>query len=133
MRTGCGTHDAHGLATAQVTEELTNLLSLANPATLLGLRDRCIFQVLYASAMRPDDLCRLKLAQADLSTQQLLIQRPTRTCGSTSTACRPGWGPGRPPMTSARSGTRNASRLRLSLRVLKHPVEISPRPSAPRL
>ncbi len=58
------------------TEEFTNLLSLTNPTTLLGLRDRCIFQVLYASAMRPDELCRLKLAQVDLSTQQILIQRP---------------------------------------------------------
>lgn len=62
--------------TILTTDELTNLLSLTHPTTLLGLRDRCIFQLLYASAMRPDELCRLKLAQVDLSNQQLLIQRP---------------------------------------------------------
>jgi len=58
------------------TEEFLNLLSLAHPKSLLGLRDRCIFQVLYASAMRPDELCRLKLAQVDLVNQQFLIERP---------------------------------------------------------
>ncbi len=62
--------------TILTTDELTNLSSLTHPTTLLGLRDRCIFQLLYASAMRPDELCRLTLTQVDLSNQQLLIQRP---------------------------------------------------------
>lgn len=56
--------------------EFQHLLSLANPTTLPGLRDRCIFQVLYASAMRPGELCRLTCGDADLDHQQILIRRP---------------------------------------------------------
>jgi len=62
--------------TILTAEEFLHLLSLTHPMSLLGLRDRCIFQVLYASAMRPDELCRLTLAQVDLANQQFLIERP---------------------------------------------------------
>jgi len=62
--------------TILTAEEFLHLLGLTHPKSLLGLRDRCIFQVLYASAMRPDELCRLKLAQVDLANQQFLIERP---------------------------------------------------------
>ncbi|MDP3722720.1 MAG: tyrosine-type recombinase/integrase [Candidatus Omnitrophota bacterium] len=62
--------------TILATEEFLSLLSMTHPKSLLGLRDRCIFQVLYASAMRPDELCRMKLSQVDLANQQFLIERP---------------------------------------------------------
>lgn len=57
-------------------EEFQELLGLASSANLTGLRDRCIFQVLYASAMRPEELCRLTMRDVDLSNRQILIRRP---------------------------------------------------------
>jgi len=57
-------------------EEFTGLLGLTHPTSLVGLRDRCLFQVLYASAMRPEELCRLTVGDVDLATRQLLIRRP---------------------------------------------------------
>lgn len=56
--------------------EFQHLLGLASAETLLGLRDRCVFEVLYASAMRPEELCRLTIADVDLSRQRLYIRRP---------------------------------------------------------
>ncbi len=57
-------------------EEFQYLLNLPSSTALLGLRDRCIFQVLYASAMRTGELCQLNVGDVSLEDQQILIRRP---------------------------------------------------------
>jgi len=44
------------------------LLAQPDPATLLGLRDRAMFEVLYASGLRVSELVRLKLVEIGLDT-----------------------------------------------------------------
>ena len=56
--------------------EFKFLLGLASGSTLMKMRDRCIFQVLYASAMRPGELCQLLRSDVSLANRQIAIRRP---------------------------------------------------------
>ena len=56
--------------------EFKFLLNLASGPTLVKMRDRCIFQVLYASAMRPGELCQLLRSDVSLANRQITIRRP---------------------------------------------------------
>lgn len=56
--------------------EFKFLLSLAEGDSLMKMRDRCLFQVLYASAMRTVELCQLIRADVSLPHRQITIRRP---------------------------------------------------------
>ncbi len=56
--------------------EFKFLLSLTDGTTLMKMRDRCIFQVLYASALRTIELCQLIRSDVSLANRQITVRRP---------------------------------------------------------
>lgn len=59
-------------------QEVEKLLNQANTETLLGFRNRTLLEVLYSTAIRIGELCRLTLQDTDLVQSRLVI-RKTKT------------------------------------------------------
>jgi len=57
-------------------EEVKFLLTLPDHKELLGIRDLCIMNLLYSSAMRPKEVFNLQLGDIDLKRCQALVRRP---------------------------------------------------------
>lgn len=57
-------------------EEIKFLFTLPKQEDLLGIRDLCIMNLLYSSAMRTNELFNLKLADVDLIRNQAVVRRP---------------------------------------------------------
>ena len=55
-------------------DEVCKLISQPNTTTLLGLRDRCIMELLYSSALRIAELVSLNCIHLDLSQNLITIQ-----------------------------------------------------------
>jgi integrase/recombinase XerD len=55
-------------------EEIARLLSAVDTTTAMGLRDRAIMEVLYATGIRAQELCVLCLYDADVANNQLNIR-----------------------------------------------------------
>ncbi len=56
-------------------EEIDRLLSLPNPADAMGLRNRTILEVLYATGIRRTELTRLDRSDYDPDAQTLLVRQ----------------------------------------------------------
>jgi len=57
-------------------EEIKYLLTLPNADDLLGMRDYCIMNLLYSSAMRPKEVFNLKMDDLDVKRCQAVVRRP---------------------------------------------------------
>ena len=57
-------------------EEIKYLLTLPNTDDLLGMRDYCIMNLLYSSAMRPKEAFNLKMDDLDVKRCQAVVRRP---------------------------------------------------------
>lgn len=56
-------------------EEVSRLLDGIEEDSLLGLRDRCLMEVLYSSGLRPSEASGLKVADVDLAARLLVVKR----------------------------------------------------------
>lgn len=56
-------------------KEMQELILKPDTSTLLGLRDRLIFELLYASALRSGELCRLKVSEVDMKKRYIYPSR----------------------------------------------------------
>jgi integrase/recombinase XerD len=63
------------LPTVLTEAEVQCLLDAPNPATLLGVRDRTLLEVLYGTGVRNGELCALTLDACDLAVPALRILR----------------------------------------------------------
>ncbi|MCE7874380.1 site-specific tyrosine recombinase XerD [bacterium CPR1] len=64
-----------GLPTVLTEAEMQRLLDVPDPATLLGVRDRTLLEVLYGTGIRNGELCALTLDACDLAVPALRILR----------------------------------------------------------
>lgn len=56
-------------------EEMHILLGLCKLSTATGMRDRCMFELLYSTGIRRAELCNLRLVHLQLLTQTVLIRQ----------------------------------------------------------
>jgi tyrosine recombinase XerD len=63
----------HTLPSVMTIEEIERLLEAPNLTTPLGLRDRCLFEVLYATGLRVSELLSLQVDQIDWPRQSIHI------------------------------------------------------------
>ena len=56
-------------------EQATQLIEAPDVTTSLGLRDRAVLEVLYGTAIRNTELCRLSLDEVDLERRELRIHQ----------------------------------------------------------
>ncbi|MBL7197592.1 MAG: tyrosine-type recombinase/integrase [Candidatus Omnitrophica bacterium] len=57
-------------------KEITYLLSIVDKKDLMGMRDFCIMSLLYSSAMRIGEICKLKVDDFDHKHKQVYVRRP---------------------------------------------------------
>jgi tyrosine recombinase XerC len=55
------------------TTEVTRLLETPDPATPVGMRDRALLELLYASGLRVSELVSLNLGQVDLDSNEIRV------------------------------------------------------------
>ncbi len=55
--------------------EIRELFQKPDPSTLLGLRDRLIFELFYTTALRSGELCWLKLSEVDMKEKYIYPSR----------------------------------------------------------
>jgi integrase/recombinase XerC len=55
------------------TAEVTRLLETPDPATPVGMRDRALLELLYASGLRVSELVSLNLGQVDLDSREIRV------------------------------------------------------------
>lgn len=55
--------------------EVAKLLEVPDPATLTGIRDRTLLELLYGTALRNGELCALRLEQVELASRQLRLEQ----------------------------------------------------------
>jgi integrase/recombinase XerC len=55
------------------TTEVTRLLETPDPATPVGLRDRALLELLYASGLRVSELVSLNLGQMDIDSKEIRV------------------------------------------------------------
>jgi integrase/recombinase XerD len=55
-------------------EEIARLIETPDTSTVLGLRDRALMEVLYATGMRHGEACRLNVYDVDLRTKRAVIR-----------------------------------------------------------
>ncbi len=56
-------------------EEMAGFLNSINPETIMGLRNRTIFELLYATGMRIGELLRLKIKDVNVKEQVILVRK----------------------------------------------------------
>jgi integrase/recombinase XerD len=62
------------LPTVLSLEEIERLLEAPRRATPLGIRDVCLFEVMYATGLRVSELLSLKLDQIDWGSRSILVR-----------------------------------------------------------
>jgi integrase/recombinase XerD len=55
-------------------EEIARLIETPDTSTILGLRDRALMEVLYATGMRHGEACRLNVYDVDLRAKRVIIR-----------------------------------------------------------
>ena len=55
-------------------EEIARLIETPDTSTILGLRDRALMEVLYATGMRHGEACRLNVYDIDLRAKRVIIR-----------------------------------------------------------
>jgi site-specific recombinase XerD len=55
-------------------EEIARLIETPDTSTILGLRDRALMEVLYATGMRHGEACRLNVYDVDLRARRVIIR-----------------------------------------------------------
>ena len=55
-------------------DEISRLLEVMDPATLLGLRDRAMFELMYSSALRSREIVRLTVEDVDFERRMVYIR-----------------------------------------------------------
>jgi integrase/recombinase XerD len=56
-------------------EEINSFLDSINPHTMLGLRDRAIFELMYSSGLRVSEVCGLNMEDIDSKARMILLRQ----------------------------------------------------------
>lgn len=90
-------------------EEVERILAQPNTTTMLGLRDRAIFETLYSTGIRRAELCGLRIDDVQVERQSLFVcQGKGRKDRDVPIGLRGGW-PGSPATWSMRGAVKARS------------------------